>query len=64
MERDQELRRCVNCGRSADEVPLVMLVHRNGEGFICPQCLPALIHQPEIFVGKLSGAESLQAHAH
>lgn len=63
MEIEQKLH-CVNCRRTVDEVPLIMLVHRNGQGHICPQCMPILIHEPQAFVGKLSGAESLQPHQH
>lgn len=55
---------CVNCARRVEEVPLLMLVHRAGTSYICPQCLPILIHQPQDLVAKLPGTESLQPHEH
>lgn len=57
-------RQCVNCGRSMVEVPLIPLLNRDGQAYICPQCMPVLIHQPQILVGKLAGAESLQPPEH
>ena len=55
---------CVNCERSVDQVPLIAIVHRGGAAYICPQCLPILIHEPQALVGKLAGAESLQPRGH
>jgi hypothetical protein len=56
--------RCVNCGRGVEEVPLLNLTHRHGPAYICPQCLPVLIHQPQQLLNKLPGAEALQPHEH
>lgn len=56
--------RCVNCERTVEEVPLLSLTHRKGAGYICPQCLPILIHHPEQLLSKLPGAEALQPHEH
>jgi hypothetical protein len=39
-------------------------MHRNGTAYICPQCLPVLIHQPQQLLTKLPGAEALQPHEH
>ena len=39
--------RCVNCKRSSDQVPLLRLKYAGRENWICPQCLPILIHKPE-----------------
>ncbi len=55
---------CVNCARTVEEVPLLSLVHRAGTAYICPQCLPVLIHQPQELINKLPGTESLQPHEH
>ncbi len=55
---------CVNCGRSVDEVPLLVVAQRDGTSYICPQCLPVLIHQPQQLVDKLPGAGALQPHEH
>ena len=64
MDNAQTPLRCVNCGRTVEEVPLVTITHRSGTAHICPQCFPILIHKPHLLVGKLAGAESLQAHEH
>lgn len=39
--------RCLNCGRSSDQAPLLQLKYTGNEKWICPQCLPILIHHPE-----------------
>ncbi len=39
--------KCLNCGRTSDLVPLLRLEYREGEQWVCPQCLPILIHRPE-----------------
>jgi len=64
MSMESTLARCVNCERTVEEVPLLSLTHRNGAAYICPQCLPILIHQPQQLLTKLSGTESLQPHEH
>ncbi|HSD85748.1 MAG TPA: hypothetical protein VLG46_17930 [Anaerolineae bacterium] len=56
--------RCVSCGRTVDEVPLLSLTHRHGAAYICPQCLPILIHEPQQLLSKLPGTEALQPHQH
>ncbi|MBI4671061.1 MAG: hypothetical protein HY741_05270 [Chloroflexi bacterium] len=63
MNENQKLQ-CVNCERTVQEVPLVPLVLKNGQAYICPQCIPVLIHKPQVLIGKLAGAESLQPHEH
>ncbi len=55
---------CVNCQRTVEEVPLLNVTHRGGAAYICPQCLPILIHDPQQLVNKLPGAEALQPHEH
>jgi hypothetical protein len=60
----EPLKLCVNCGRSVEQVPLISIIHRAGAAYICPQCLPILIHEPQALAGKLAGAESLHGHAH
>jgi hypothetical protein len=48
---------CLNCGRKADEIPLLTLEYRDATYHLCPQCLPVLIHKPQNLAGKLPGAE-------
>lgn len=38
---------CLNCRRSSSVVPLLRLSYQERELWICPQCLPILIHKPE-----------------
>ena len=61
-----KIEKCLNCGRSEMEVPLVSLRHAGKQAWICSGCLPVLIHRPEQLVGKLQGAENLTPadHAH
>jgi hypothetical protein len=39
--------KCFACGKSSDVVPLIPLVFRDTNLWICPQDLPTLIHHPE-----------------
>jgi hypothetical protein len=38
---------CVNCKRSSAQVPLLQLKYSEHDYWVCPQCLPILIHKPE-----------------
>ena len=58
MTPDTRALRCLNCGRSDDEVPLVAVCYRGTEMRICPQCLPTLIHHPDQLAGKLAAPKS------
>ena len=64
MSAEKKTARCVSCERSVEEVPLLNLTHRNGTNYICPQCLPILIHKPQQLLSILPGAEALQPHEH
>ncbi|RPI94658.1 MAG: hypothetical protein EHM40_05890 [Chloroflexi bacterium] len=48
---------CLNCGTSDQDRPLVTLKFQGKELYICPQCLPKLIHKPYELAGKISGFE-------
>lgn len=45
---------CFSCQKNEEEVPLVKLRFGGKEIWICPQCLPALIHKPDELAEKLS----------
>jgi hypothetical protein len=45
---------CFNCQKDDREFPLVKLTFGGKEIWICPQCLPALIHRPDELSEKLS----------
>ena len=38
---------CINCKRTSVQVPLLRLKYMGQEHWICPQCLPIMIHKPE-----------------
>ena len=61
---EMKIAQCVYCERTVEDVPLLNLTHRHGTAYICPQCLPILIHQPQQLLDKLPGAEALQPHEH
>ena len=58
------MKNCLNCNRSENEVPLVTLAYHTDTVYICPQCLPVLIHKPAQLTGKLAGAEGLSPAEH
>jgi hypothetical protein len=49
---------CLNCGASEQEKPLLTIKYQSNEVYICPQCLPVLIHKPAGLADKLPGAEN------
>ncbi|MDR3576782.1 MAG: hypothetical protein P4L50_23200 [Anaerolineaceae bacterium] len=53
---------CLVCGQTSDDLPLLTLIYRGINYWICPQHFPILIHQPAKLVGILPGAEHLAAH--
>lgn len=57
MEPTRKEIRCLNCGRSEEQVPLLGLAFKGGTVHICPQCLPVLIHKPQQLVDRLAGIE-------
>ena len=64
MPAEEKTAQCVSCERTVEEVPLLNLTHRHGTAYICPQCLPILIHKPQQLLSTLPGAEALQPHEH
>ncbi len=64
MSLESKPLKCVSCERGVAEVPLLSLTHRDGVAYICPQCLPILIHQPQELLNQLPGADALQPHEH
>ena len=49
---------CLNCNASENEKPLMAMKFQGNEIYICPQCLPILIHKPANLAEKLPGAEN------
>lgn len=44
---------CLNCALSEQDRPLITLKFQEKEFYICPQCLPILIHKPYQLAEKL-----------
>ncbi|MFQ5577217.1 MAG: hypothetical protein ACE5G8_09555 [Anaerolineae bacterium] len=59
MEQTVSTLHCLNCNRPETAVPLVNLRYAGSPAWICTQCLPTLIHQPQRLAGKLAGAEQI-----
>ena len=49
---------CLNCEVSENEKTLLVLTYKEEPLYICPQCLPLLIHKPDRLAEKLPGAET------
>jgi len=41
-------KKCFNCNVSENDKPILNMQCMGKEIFICPQCLPSLIHKPEV----------------
>jgi len=57
-------KQCLNCERSEKEIPLIALAYREKTYYVCPQCLPVLIHEPQNLAGKLPGADKFPPVSH
>ncbi len=64
MTRENTLYVCLNCERPETATPLVVLRYNGSQAWICSQCLPVLIHQPQRLIGRLVGAENLMPAQH
>lgn len=64
MVETQTLCQCLNCNRPESVIPLVSLRYAGHQVWICSQCLPTLIHQPNHLIGKLVGAEQIAPAPH
>jgi len=64
MNGDISLKKCLNCNRSENEIPLVTLTYSAKPAYICSHCLPLLIHHPEQLIGRLEGAENIPPAEH
>ncbi len=54
---------CLNCGASEQEKPLIPLKFQGKDLYICPQCLPILIHKPYELADKIPGFKPEEVHA-
>lgn len=57
-------KKCLKCETTEQEKPLLILTYKEEPIYICPQCLPLLIHQPKKLAEKLPGAENFGVAEH
>ena len=55
---------CLNCNRTDQQIVLLTLTHKGETNYICPQCLPILIHKPQALADKLPGMEIIPPAEH
>ena len=58
------MHRCINCGKSTEEMPLLEFSFNFIKYYICSGCLPILLHSPGKLADKLPGAENIQPAKH
>ncbi len=51
---------CLVCKKSSSETPVTKFYYQESEFYICPQHIPVLIHNPQVLVGLLDGADKLK----
>jgi hypothetical protein len=56
---EQNEKVCLNCNRTDEQIPLISMSFKGAEKYICPQCLPTLIHKIHLLADKLPGAEMI-----
>ena len=54
-------KKCIVCGVTNQNAPLIHLDYKDQTLYICPTHLPVNIHHPEQLIGKVEGAEEFKA---
>jgi hypothetical protein len=52
-----DLNKCINCEREENVVPLVSITFAKNATWICTQCLPTLIHNPDKLQSKFENMD-------
>jgi hypothetical protein len=55
---------CLNCNRTDEQIPLLTISFKSEAKYICPQCLPVLIHKTHLLADKLPGIDVTPAADH
>ncbi len=55
---NNELKKCISCNRPENVVPLVAITFAANHTWICTQCLPTLIHDPQRLVDKFENMDT------
>lgn len=56
--------KCLNCGKTEQQIPLLNLNFKGEDKHICPQCLPILIHKIHLLTDKFPGMEVAPSAEH
>ena len=64
MENDSPKYRCLNCGNSEMEAPLIAVRYAGESIWICSPCMPVLIHKPNQMIGALKNADKIPPSSH
>ena len=48
---------CFNCKSAESDIPVVNMRFKGKELWICPRCIPSLIHEPQIVQEKLDATD-------
>lgn len=56
--------KCLNCGKTDQQVPLLHLTFRDETKYICAQCFPIMIHKIHLLADKLPGVEIQSSAPH
>ncbi len=49
---------CLSCGRTEAQIPLVTWRYQGRELRICPECMPAFIHETEKVLARWHAAQA------
>ncbi len=52
MTTENKLNICISCNRDENTIPLVAITYAEQQTWICTQCLPMLIHEPQRLEAK------------
>jgi len=55
---DNNFNICISCERPENVVPLVSITFAKNATWICTQCLPTLIHDPNKLTGKFENMDT------
>ncbi len=58
MSDQNKLNTCISCNRDESVVPLVSITFAQNATWICTQCLPTLIHDPQRLNDKFENMDT------
>jgi hypothetical protein len=53
-----EHKECFNCGKTDEQIPVLEMRYKQNQLWVCPQCIPNLIHNPDVVQAKLKESEA------